>query len=949
MELPKASQEQQGVLKALSENKNVIVDSVAGSGKTTCILHIVNSMKDKQILLLTYNSKLRLETRQKAKQLKLPNIEVHTYHSFAYKYYHTCKNDLELHNILVKEKVSKTKMNFDILILDETQDMTLLYYKLVSRLVSDMYNKNPQICILGDRYQSIYDFNKADNRFIILADKLFGNKESQWAFLNLSQTFRCTHEMTQFINHCMLGYQRLLSNKSNNHLPRYIYADAYGEDINHYCPYDELVYYFKNGYKPEDIFIIAPSVRSERTPIRALENVIKLKMPHIPIYVPISDDEKIDEDILKNKLVFSTFHQVKGLERKVVIVFCFDESYFVYYKKDVSPHVCPNELYVATTRASERMSLFHDRTYGPLPFLNESNINRYCTVIGSTGPRKEQLEDKRLKPIGVTDLLRFCTYEVLQECCKFFRTYKIRETGEFIDIPCKIKQVMNDVETFENVSDITGISIPTYFEMMTNQKCTIANNLLTFHGKNKKVVQICLEANDKLDKITPDKLLNLSNLWSAFTTGYRFKLDQISEYNWLSDDLLTKCMDRFKTLEISNHSTFEKEIKYNTDLIKHSEINGYIDCIDVEKKNVYEFKCVQELKDEHFIQLAIYKLMYSSLFEKDMNYYLYNILSDELYVLEATTESLKRMVRVLENNKNAHMKKDNDTLFIEKTLAEREKMSSRREKTVYYLDDCKDIMFIDLETDGKTIVQISYIITDENYTMKKEFDKIINTGTIISNYTSMIHKITTEISRTKGVPFKSLLEEIKKDLLGVRTVYTHNAAFDIGVLVHNLEEIQRYDMVDLVESKQVVCTMKTFKEYVDARDINDKQKKPKLEEFYRKVFGKNIPQNEQHNSLYDTRYLYYAVRETYKNGILEECLNKKEECMIGDKKEKKQTMEELKEICKQKGIKGYSKLKREELIHLIEDHKEPVIVKEVKEVKEEPVKVKTIDSYFKKK
>ena len=44
---------------------NVIVDSVAGSGKTTSIIYIAKSLKKKRILLLTYNSKLKIETKER--------------------------------------------------------------------------------------------------------------------------------------------------------------------------------------------------------------------------------------------------------------------------------------------------------------------------------------------------------------------------------------------------------------------------------------------------------------------------------------------------------------------------------------------------------------------------------------------------------------------------------------------------------------------------------------------------------------------------------------------------------------------------------------------------------------------------------------------------------------------------------------------------------------------
>ena len=85
MNLPKKSIEQNNIIQQLSLNNNVLVDSVAGSGKTTCNLHIAQHFPNMNILLLTYNSKLKVETREKAQKLEIFNIEVHSYHSFGVK------------------------------------------------------------------------------------------------------------------------------------------------------------------------------------------------------------------------------------------------------------------------------------------------------------------------------------------------------------------------------------------------------------------------------------------------------------------------------------------------------------------------------------------------------------------------------------------------------------------------------------------------------------------------------------------------------------------------------------------------------------------------------------------------------------------------------------------------------------------------------------------------
>ena len=64
----------------------MIVDSVAGSGKTTSVLYIAHTYPEHRILMLTYNARLKFETRSRATALCLGNIEVHTYHSFGVRY-----------------------------------------------------------------------------------------------------------------------------------------------------------------------------------------------------------------------------------------------------------------------------------------------------------------------------------------------------------------------------------------------------------------------------------------------------------------------------------------------------------------------------------------------------------------------------------------------------------------------------------------------------------------------------------------------------------------------------------------------------------------------------------------------------------------------------------------------------------------------------------------------
>ena len=81
------SDEQLFVINQLKTQKNVIVDAIAGSGKSTTILSVAKAFIGINILQMTYNSMLRLEIKEKTKVLQIENIEVQTFHSLAKKYY----------------------------------------------------------------------------------------------------------------------------------------------------------------------------------------------------------------------------------------------------------------------------------------------------------------------------------------------------------------------------------------------------------------------------------------------------------------------------------------------------------------------------------------------------------------------------------------------------------------------------------------------------------------------------------------------------------------------------------------------------------------------------------------------------------------------------------------------------------------------------------------------
>jgi hypothetical protein len=681
MSLPKYSEEQKKVIKSLKSN-NVLVDSVAGSGKTTTNLYLAKEYPQDQLLLLTYNAKLKIETRQKVSLLGIKNMEVHSYHSFAFKYYgRECYTDSALKKMLhtSSNNTHSPDISYDIIILDESQDMSPLYYQLFCKIYQDnrlQSGKKAKICLLGDRYQSIYQFNSADPRFITEAPKLFNINSKDWIITNLSYSFRVTHEIATFVNRSMLKQDRLQSKRVTFKKPKYIITDCFGSRFGisrgKSKAFTEIKHYLQIGYQPHEIFVLAPSVKNAKSPVRQLENDIKSFLRDIPVYVPVSDEEKLDQQVLKNKLVFSTFHQAKGLERKVVIVFNFDASYFQYFNKNRNPYECPNELYVAVTRARDHLILLHHYQNDFLPFIDQEQLSNTTRLTYHYKLYIRSSKKDKNRETSVTDLVKHLTLDTMDKCLQYITMKRRRKRSEKINIKSKTRQKYGH----ENVSEITGTAIPAYFEYRLKNTMNIfkllgygissisTKNCLSFNNNDYSFIsdeeddQLSNNSshNNQLDlsqlnlkKITPSQLLYLANKWCAYKNGFIFKLDQINNYNWLNNTQLQRCLDRLYNLGISPHAQFElKSQVENKHELFNRKIIGYFDCVDSNK--LYEFKCVSMLKKEHILQLAIYAYLdYQIHGERADNhhFYLYNILNDELLEIETNREKLEQMVYYL--------------------------------------------------------------------------------------------------------------------------------------------------------------------------------------------------------------------------------------------------------------------------------------------------------------
>ena len=583
MSLPPLSQEQQTILDLVEKGHHIQIDAVAGSGKTTTSLWIAQKNPATSILLLTYNARLKLETRQKASALGLQNLEVHSYHAFCVKYWDPkAFTDAGILRCLDQQDAAKKKdaFPFTLVIVDEAQDMNPLYFRLVRRVVKGC--KAPRLVVMGDRKQSIYAFNRADPRYLTLAPRLFGGV---WKKAALSTSYRITRPMASFLNDCCQGALPLTATKDGARV-RYVACSMYSAR-----PLKEVEYYVKKGFAYDDMFVLAPSVKCSQSPVRILAN--RLTEKGIPVYVPTSDDEKLGEEVMQHKMVFSTFHQVKGLERAVVLVFDFSENYFRYYGKDLDSREIPNTLYVALTRARVGLTVFHDDNSPYASFLRRDRIDAHCWVDKSKRFREDRTlpfssisSERPRRETSVAELLRYLPVDIVEESMRCLSVVKIVGEGVFLELPSAV--VAQDNGQQESVREINAVAIPWYFEFRRT-------GTMPFSGAGEK--RLLSKGKDR-DENMVETLLRKSTEWVCQASGYRFKSSQIHRFDWLSESMLQETADRLsRCFDPDAVLEFQKEGCT-------ASLTGTVSVWDATHQRAWSVS-LSEARDEHFLQAAL--------------------------------------------------------------------------------------------------------------------------------------------------------------------------------------------------------------------------------------------------------------------------------------------------------------------------------------------------------
>ncbi|KAK3488234.1 P-loop containing nucleoside triphosphate hydrolase protein [Neurospora crassa] len=619
------SKEQQEIAE-LCGTKNVVVSARPGSGKTATAEAIVAAHPEKRVAVLTYSKRLQLETHRRLRTYS--NCKVFTFHSLAGLLFGTLvPSDATLaqqkKRVLDRNELPRwDSAPFDIIVLDEFQDCTKLLFWLINCFILANDQKaggqSARLVVLGDERQAIYGFRGADDRYLTSAPDLLGIV-SPYPFIKaqLNRSFRLSNQSVQFINKTFLSGESYITSSKPGPKPIILRCHL----RNSYALAKQLSSLLER-YGAKNTAIIAPAV-GKRGLLQDVVNILSVKY-RVPISVSINDEVPLDDRVIKGKLCLATIHQFKGSERDLVILFGLDSSFFEYFGRDLPDDRCPNEVFVALTRAAEQLVLVHVEEKKLMPFASVEAQYETASIINLTrNGNKIKPPDPPGRPskrgltlpcsITVRDIARHIKDEHLDAIVHIHLCIQVQSPlpeDQHIRLP---DVVISDQgkRFYEAVSDLNGLVVVAAFEH------GIAGSLSALglgQGKTDTIPEVC-------SREGVSWLCRKACDYEAAVSGYLPRSIQManSEFNWIEPDDLALACSRLRgelsgivanpRFEVQSEGSFSIDdqrcrLVGRADIVAASPNPDGNNVGGVEF--VWEIKFVSQLSNQHVIQACTY-------------------------------------------------------------------------------------------------------------------------------------------------------------------------------------------------------------------------------------------------------------------------------------------------------------------------------------------------------
>ncbi|KAH6608360.1 hypothetical protein Trco_001706 [Trichoderma cornu-damae] len=647
---------------SLPQFSNVVVSARPGSGKTATAEAIAAAHPDKRIAVILYSKSLQLETQRRL--LAYPNCESLTYHGMASRLFggivcHDAKLWEHRRRVLHRKELPEWNFEpYDIIILDEFQDCTELLFWLTICFILANKRKSGQsarLVVLGDERQSIYDFRGADHRYLTLAPQIL-DPISPYPFVKvpLSQSFRLSVPSVQFINDVFLGGESYITSSKDG--PKPIVLRCFPRD--RYALAEKLSAIIKQ-HGASNSTIIAPHIRNSKS-VQDLVNILATKY-RMPISVPIDDEAPLKDKVTDGKLCVSTIHQFKGSERDLVILFGIDSSFFRYFGRGLLDDRCPNEIFVALTRAAKQLVLVHHEDKKLMAFVSVDALYKTAEVVNMT--RKEakiappdapgrplELGFALPSSVGVRDMTRHVRDEGLDLIVK--RDLCIRQLSpplpEHEHINLHDTVLSDEKRKFhEAVSDINGLVVVAAFEHL------ITGMLMTF--------DLDESITDAEVPVCPQQyvswLCRYACEYEARLSGYLPRVIQMRnhKFDWIKPEDLALAQSRLQDKLKDSAANIRFEVEADQDFHvgnQKTRLRGRADIVVSDSNDhqsvdtIWEIKFASQLSNEHIVQACTYAYLLAPQSSKLFRVVLYNVRDGEMLEIAPRNgqEGLRHMI-----------------------------------------------------------------------------------------------------------------------------------------------------------------------------------------------------------------------------------------------------------------------------------------------------------------
>lgn len=161
------------------------------------------------------------------------------------------------------------------------------------------------------------------------------------------------------------------------------------------------------------------------------------------------------------------------------------------------------------------------------------------------------------------------------------------------------------------------------------------------------------------------------------------------------------------------------------------------------------------------------------------------------------------------------------------------------------------------------IVQLAAILVDDEDEVASMNVIIKPAGWIVPDEAAAVHGISTEKAERCGISIRSAINLFSQLIKASDQVVAHNINFDRKLVSY---EFQRYDKVDLLQKKELYCTMLATENICKLPGrYPGKFKWPKLIEAHQHLFGEGF--DGAHDALVDVRACHRVHAELIRQGI----------------------------------------------------------------------------------